>query len=379
MAWQNLDFLTLNRDGDYVPLPLPESGGKVWIRIPAFAAEQAGSYQIGIFSQPDQGEQGFLDMLTRSIAPFARYISFDVAEGFPSPHLGMRIINHADTVPTYSIQPQLLIQAPSTTPHVQALWAWVEQISQNLDTLRLEAAGYDDIQALQESLEAMIQGIESGDGSIGPAGPTGPAGASAYALWINAGNLGTISEFLASLAGSPGADGAPGVAGPAGPAGAGSSAEFSHYGNTVPVAASEGDTWRELSSTGLFVEDWERVGSNWLGKQIYRSASTEHFARTAAVTINCQNTFFPGTFAARAATYGIALSGWNLQLAKMSLSARSASTINTTAIATAAETTVYSPWAVLSDSLRTRAILTPPTTPPDMFGYSWVEFRRVRA
>lgn len=189
------------------------------------------------------------------------------------------------------------------------------------------SASLEDLQGLQEALEGAIAASEGtpgppgpkGDrGDPGPQGQVGPAGATAYRQWLDQGNLGTLAEFLDSLNGPAGPQGDPGPAGPkgdpgnigpagpqgnpgpagpqgdpgnigpagpqgdpgpagpkgdpgnVGPAGpqgdpgpAGGLSEFDYYSQSPPANPASGQTWRETTAEGRWVNDWERVGAVW--------------------------------------------------------------------------------------------------------------------
>lgn len=312
MTWQPLDSFTLSNTPVYVPLPLNGVGGKIWIKIPALDNDVLGTYQVGIFSQPVEGEDGFVDALVRRVAPHSRLLAFDVPAGLESPVLGMRMTRHSLDEPSYTVAPEIQLPVSPTDVPGSSMLTLGLTVDSLVETLRqrvaMNATSLEDFQSFQDSLEAMIEAIELQPGPQGPAGPAGalgpqglagPAGAaglSAYQLWLNQGNLGTQSQFLASLLG------ATGPAGPAGPQGpAGGSAGFDYFGAAVPPSPQAGETWRELDAQGRRVEDW--LWNLGLGRWMATHgdiSSTNIFLESNATT-NCPVGASPGQWAFRVA------------------------------------------------------------------------------
>lgn len=67
---------------------------------------------------------------------------------------------------------------------------------------------------------------------------------------------------------------------------------------TPPASPSSGDTWQEVDANGKLVEEWERVGSNWLS--VEESENFEFLALSAAsATTNIATGTSMGTWAFR--------------------------------------------------------------------------------
>ena len=95
MAWTTLNALVLTQSGAYSPLPVSAAGGEINVRIPAFALGQVGTYRIGIYSG-GAGAPGLVATRDYALAPFERYLSFDIPANTNSPLLGMQLLSHAE-------------------------------------------------------------------------------------------------------------------------------------------------------------------------------------------------------------------------------------------------------------------------------------------
>lgn len=93
--FQDLAAIQLNQTGDYAPVPLAGAGGKVSFKIPAFPADQSGIYEIGVY-EGDNAAPGFVEQRRVAIAPYARYLIFNVPPSLNNPQLGLRLIQKAD-------------------------------------------------------------------------------------------------------------------------------------------------------------------------------------------------------------------------------------------------------------------------------------------
>jgi hypothetical protein len=105
-------------------------------------------------------------------------------------------------------------------------------------------SGYATTQALQN--------ISLTPGATGPQGPQGLKGDTGAAGATGA----TGPQGPQGLKGDTGAAGATGATGPQG-----GLLEFNYYGSSAPSSPSDGQTWRETTAGGLFIQDWVWLAS----------------------------------------------------------------------------------------------------------------------
>lgn len=129
--FQALSALQLNQTGDYTPIPLNGVGGVVSVEIPAFAAGETGTYEVGIY-EGDNTAPGFVEQRRVAIAPYRRFLSFQVPPSLQNPQLGLRLIQKTDLStwdeaisPKFHLPPTVEAE---TTGNAGTEWDYADQL-----------------------------------------------------------------------------------------------------------------------------------------------------------------------------------------------------------------------------------------------------------
>lgn len=93
--FSDLTALQLNQTGDFTPIPLNGTGGSVSFKIPAFPSGQTGTYEVGIY-EGDNAAPGFVEQRQVALAPYIRFLTFQIPPSLSNPQLGLRLIQKTD-------------------------------------------------------------------------------------------------------------------------------------------------------------------------------------------------------------------------------------------------------------------------------------------
>lgn len=109
--FKKLTAIALCKTSGFSPLPVEEAGGLLFLKIPPFMSNEAGSYELGIFDTNPQ-EPAYVFSGEYEISPYARHISLNLPPGLKQPALGLRLLDHEsletvviEVIPSYYLEP----------------------------------------------------------------------------------------------------------------------------------------------------------------------------------------------------------------------------------------------------------------------------------